>query len=192
MGTAVPSVDQRGIDSVQEPISKRYPIGESGSTVRGIEAWLSIDQNGLQIQFVSDPSVMLYYPIRSLVYCASVRFATRTVAEEPFPNGWRFVPLDNPDADLDENMQNPPLFTVVFHRTRELPMDECHCFVTKTKQVALALVVACSDAYQGTDPGQDCSKVPLYFKVKRKKRILSMIDFYLDYERWITIERNRY
>ena len=178
MGTAVPSVEHRGIDSVQEAISKRYPIDGDG-TVSGIEAWVSIDQNGLQIQFVSDPSVMLYYPIRSLAYCASVRFATRTEGEKPFPNGWRFVPLDNPDADLDENIQNPPLFTVVFHRTRELPMNECHCFVAKTKQVALALVEACSDAYQGTDSEQDCSKVPLYFKVKRKelKRISSRIDF---------------
>lgn len=205
MGTAVPSVEHRGIDSVQEPISKRYPIGgrdavrgkktlsnHLNKSSLGIEAWLSVDQNGLQIQFASDPSVMLYYPIRSLVYCASVRFATRTETEEQFPNGWRFVPLDSPDANITENMQNPPLFTVTFHRTRQLPMDECHCFVTKTKQIAMALVGACSNAYQGTDSEQDCSKVPLYFKVKRKitKKLQCMDQFNLDYERWITTERN--
>ncbi len=47
-------------------------------------------------------------------------------------------------------------------------MDECHCFVAKTKQSALALVEACCNAYQMTDSEQDCSKVPLYFKVAKK------------------------
>ncbi len=182
MGTAIPSICQRGIDSIQEPISKRYPISgrdavrgkkslssHANKFSLGIEAWLSIDENGLQIQFVSDPTVVLYYPIRSLVYCASVRFATQTETDDSFPNGWRFVPLDSPDANLIENMQNPPLFTVTFYRTRHLPMDECHCFVTKTKQIALELVQACSNAYQTTYSEQDCSKVPLYFKVKRNE-----------------------
>jgi len=84
------------------------------------------------------------------------------------PNGWHFVPLDHPEAILDENTQHPPLFVVNFHRTRHLPMDECHCFVAKTKQTALALVKACYNAYQATNFEQNCSKVPLYFKVKKK------------------------
>jgi hypothetical protein len=135
----------------------------------GIEAWLSIDEHGLQVQFARDPSVILYYPIRSLVYCATIRFATRTETGDKFPNGWRFVPLDYPEATLTQNTQNPPLFAVTFHRTRHLPVDECHCFVAKTKQSALALVQACYNAYQMTDSEQDCSKVPLYFKVTKKK-----------------------
>jgi hypothetical protein len=61
---------------------------------------------------------------------------------------------------------------VIFHRTRHLPMDECHCFVAKTKQVALTLVQACCSAYQATDSEQDCSKVPLYFKVNNQTRNL--------------------
>jgi len=96
------------------------------------------------------------------------------------PNGWHFVPLDHPEATLDENTQHPPLFVVNFHRTRHLPMDECHCFVAKTKQTALELVKACYNAYQATDFEQNCSKVPLYFKVKKqklKKYILYFIKF---------------
>ncbi len=147
---------------------------QSNDDFLGIEAWLSIDENGVQIQFVSDPSVVLYYPIRSLVYCATVRFATRTETSDQFPNGWRFVPLDSPDAILSENIENPPLFAVIFHRTRHLPMDECHCFVAKTKQVALTLVQACCNAYQATDSEQDCSKVPLYFKVNNQTRNLNV------------------
>jgi hypothetical protein len=138
--------------------------------LKGIETWLSIYDNGLQLQFARDPSVVLFYPIRSLVYCASIRFATRTQTGAVFPNGWRFVPLDSPAAARVENTQNPPLFAVTFRRTRHLPVDECHCFVTKTRQAALALVQACFSAYQATIPQQDCSKVPLYFKVKNKNQ----------------------
>ncbi|CAF4894430.1 unnamed protein product [Rotaria sp. Silwood1] len=164
LGTAISSPGQRGIDAIQEPLSRRYPV-DGKEVVRGIEAWLSIYDNGLQLQFARDPSVVLFYPIRSLVYCASIRFATRTQTGAEFPNGWRFVPLDSPAAARIENTRNPPLFAVTFRRTRHLPVDECHCFVTKTRQAALALVQACFSAYQTTVPQQDCSKVPLYFKV---------------------------
>lgn len=123
---------------------------------------------------------MIYYPIRSLAYCAAIRFATRTEAGVKFPNGWRFVPLDHPDATQTENAQNPPLFAISFHRTNPSTVDECHCFVAKTKQVTLALIQACFRAYQETDPDQDCSKVPLYFKVKTKiKKNISDILFRL-------------
>ncbi|CAF2966861.1 unnamed protein product [Rotaria sp. Silwood2] len=164
LGTAISSPGQRGIDAIQEPLSRRYPV-DGKEVVRGIEAWLSIYDNGLQLQFARDPSVVLFYPVRSLVYCASIRFATRTQTGAEFPNGWRFVPLDSPAAARMENTRNPPLFAVTFRRTRHLPVDECHCFVTKTRQAALALVQACFSAYQATVPQQDCSKVPLYFKV---------------------------
>ncbi|CAF1232629.1 unnamed protein product [Rotaria sordida] len=164
LGTAISSPGQRGIDAIQEPLSRRYPV-DGKEVVRGIETWLSIYDNGLQLQFARDPSVVLFYPIRSLVYCASIRFATRTQTGAEFPNGWRFVPLDSPAAARMENTRNPPLFAVTFRRTRHLPVDECHCFVTKTRQAALALVQACFSAYQATVPQQDCSKVPLYFKV---------------------------
>jgi hypothetical protein len=30
LGTAIPSEDERGIDSIQEPLSKRYPIDGTG------------------------------------------------------------------------------------------------------------------------------------------------------------------
>ena len=73
--------------------------------------------------------------------------------------------MDSPAAARVENTRNPPLFAVTFRRTRHLPVDECHSFVTKTRQAALALVQACFSAYQATAPQQDCSKVPLYFKV---------------------------
>ncbi|CAF0971371.1 unnamed protein product [Adineta ricciae] len=164
LGTAISSPGQRGIDAIQEPLSRRYPV-DGKEVVRGIEAWLSVYDNGLQLQFARDPSVVLFYPIRSLIYCASIRFATRTQTGAEFPNGWRFVPLDSPAAARMENTRNPPLFAVTFRRTRHLPVDECHSFVTKTRQAALALVQACFSAYQATVPHQDCSKVPLYFKV---------------------------
>ena len=185
LGTAISSAGQRGIDAIQEPLSRRYPI-DGKEMVRGkifdrrfdfliaefvfregIEAWLSIYENGLQLQFARDPSVVIFYPIRSLVYCASIRFATRTQTGAEFPNGWRFVPLDSPAAARVENTRNPPLFAATFRRTRHLPADECFCFVAKTKQAALALVQACFSAYQATSADQDCSKVPLYFKVNR-------------------------
>jgi len=35
LGTAIPSIGQRGIDSIQEPLSKRYPI-DGTEIVRGL------------------------------------------------------------------------------------------------------------------------------------------------------------
>ncbi len=67
---------------------------------------------------------------------------------------------------------------MTFRRTRHSPIDECHCFVAKTKYTALHLVEACYKAYHATDSQQDCSKVPLYFKVKdnnNKKRNLRFL-----------------
>jgi hypothetical protein len=155
----------------------------------GTEVWLSVNSNDLQIQFAHDPSVILYYPIHSLVYCVAVRYATRTEKGDKFPNDWRFVRLDSPEAILMENLPNPPLFTVVLRRTRALPINECHCFIAKSKRIALALVQACFDAYQATDTQQDCSKVPLYFKVKNVKRRLVL--FYRFFFRLILIKNLR-
>lgn len=109
---------------------------------------------------------MIYYPIQSLAYCAGIRFATRTHRGGDFATGWRFVPLDSAAAAHVENTQNPPLFAVVFQRTRHSPVLECHSFVAKNKQIALSLVQACCKAYNETEVNQDCSKVPLYFKVR--------------------------
>ncbi|CAF3628079.1 unnamed protein product [Rotaria sordida] len=164
LGAAIPLLDKHGIDSIQEPLSKRYPV-DGKEFIQGIEIWLSIDENGLQIQYASDPSLMIYYPIRSLVYCASVRRIIRTTIGEEFQNGLRFVPLDYPEVNYTDNSRNPPLFAVIFQRTRHLPVYECHCFVVKSTQDALDLVQACNDAYAATDLQQDCSKVPLYFKI---------------------------
>ena len=100
------------------------------------------------------------------MYCAGVRFAKQIQTNEQVSNGYRFVSLDSPQANLIENTQNPPIFTVTFRRTRHSPTAECHCFVAKTKYTALKLVEACYDAYRATDSRQDCSKVPLYFKAK--------------------------
>lgn len=165
LGTANSTDHHKGIESIQEPLSKQFPIDGSQS-LRGIEVSIIIDDQSLQIQFVSDPTIVLYYPIRSLVYCASIRFATETRSKRKFTNGYRFIPLDKPDASLAMNTQHPPLFSVVFQRTRHSPMNECHSFIVKTKQIAFALVRACADAYNQTDEEQECSKVPLYFQVK--------------------------
>ncbi|CAM4762155.1 unnamed protein product [Rotaria magnacalcarata] len=180
LGTAIPTPNQQGIDSIQEPLSKRYPI-DGSAFVQGAEAWLSIDENGLQIQFLSDPSHLLYYPIRSLVYCASVRFVERSETRDKYSHDWRFVPLDYPEASYIENTHNPPLFVANFQRTRLLPTDECHCFVIKTVQTAVTLVQACSSAYGIADSEQDCSKVPIYFEIKDGGSKIQEVDneFYL-------------
>lgn len=102
--------------------------------------------------------------------------------------------MDSPDAARPESAQNPPVFTAVFNRTRDgQSIDECHCFIAKTKQIAIALVQACSNAYRQTDPEQDCSKVPLYFKVREKFYRQYSVDrsFHLDSQQWIRIERDR-
>ena len=130
-----------------------------------VEVWLSVDNNGLGIQFASDPSFMLYYPIRSLVYCATIRFVRRTQTSDPLSNGRYFVPLDSPELKQNGNAQYPPLFTTVFQRTPHLPVNECHCFIIKNRQTALALIRACYKTYQATDSEQDCSKVPPYLQV---------------------------
>lgn len=120
-----------------------------------------------------------------------MRFADRVDSGEKSSERKRFIPLDSPEAIRAENAQNPPVFAAVFHRNRQQPADECHCFIAKTKQIAIALVQACSNAYRQTDPEQDCSKVPLFFEVNRIS--IEEIDllFALDSQQWGTIERDR-
>ncbi|KAL7673028.1 hypothetical protein ACOME3_007901 [Neoechinorhynchus agilis] len=98
------------------------------------------------------------------MYCASVRFIPSRQSSSLNNAKGRFVPLDSSAAARHEGDGHPPIFCIVFRRTRNVPGDECHCFITKTKQSALVLVQACFAGYTRTGQFQNIAKAPLYIK----------------------------
>ncbi|CAF0907767.1 unnamed protein product [Rotaria sordida] len=171
LGTASSGAGFHGLDALQEPFSYRYPV-DGTNTVRGIDAVLSIYDNGIQLVFTRQPHAAIFFPIASLIYCSSLRF---TVIENDYTRStsmidWRFMPLD---AFTINESRHPPLFGIIIRRTQILPGDECHCFITKNVDAAFSLVQAISQAYATIQLGANCLRSPIFFQLDRFGRRLS-------------------
>jgi hypothetical protein len=82
----------------------------------------------------------------------------------------KFVFLDSDDAAARENACHPPCFAAIFRRTRGKKVLECHSFVCKTEQAALALVQSCTHAYQNPqDVDAPIPLTPLFYKFQREE-----------------------
>lgn len=167
LGTGPTSPGLRALDSIQEPFSHRYPV-DGTNTVRGIDAVLSVYDNGIQLAFTRQPHAIVFFPIASLIYCASIRFST--VANDLTSLvDWRFIPLDQLNDGQDDN-KHPPLFCAVFHRTHIIPGDECHCFITKNAEASLALVQNITQIYSDLPRGIIMSRSPIFYQVNSHDR----------------------
>lgn len=128
---------------------------------QGIDSVLSIYENGIQLTFARQPHTVIFFPISSLIYCASLRFS---VVEDDQTSSidWRFITLD---ATLNHASKHPPLFALVVHRTQILTGDECHCFITKNDDAALALVRTISEVYASLPPLTKPLRSPIFYQV---------------------------
>ena len=132
----------------------------------GIDAILSVYENGIQLTFTRQPHAVIFFPISSLIYCASLRFSiiendqTNLIS----PINWRFMPLDSSTTNYED--KHPPLFCSTIRRTQILPGDECHCFITKSSDASIALVRTITEIYANLQPGTLCLKAPVFYQVK--------------------------
>ncbi|CAF2077689.1 unnamed protein product [Rotaria magnacalcarata] len=165
LGTALPSPGRRGLDSVQEPFAHRYPV-DGTNTVRGIDAILSIYENGMQLAFARQPHTVIFFPISSLLYCASLRFSI-VESDHISSIDWRFITLD---TTVKSQSNHPPLFCAVVQRTQIVPGDECHCFITKSDDAALALVRTISEVYATLKNNVKPFKSPIFYQLDRYGR----------------------
>ncbi|CAF3200146.1 unnamed protein product [Rotaria socialis] len=171
LGTAPSSAGLGGLDAVQEPFSYRYPV-DGTNTVRGIDAVISVYDNGIQLAFTRQPHAAIFFPITSLIYCASLRFSVIENGQaKSIPMiDWRFTPLD---SLVENNSRHPPLFSLIVRRTQLLPGDECHCFITKSGDSAFSLIQAVSRVYANINPGTQCLKSPIFYQLDRFGRKLT-------------------
>ncbi len=72
------------------------------------------------------------------------------------------MPLDT--ITNDEN-KHPPLFCAAVQRTQIIPGEECHCFITKSVNTAIALVQTISQVYENIRPEIKCLKSPIFYQV---------------------------
>ena len=175
LGTAPNSTGLHGLDCIQQPFSHRYPV-DGTNTVRGIDAVLSVYDNGIQLAFTRQQHTVIFFPINSLTYCASLRFSI-IENDQTKPTSlvdWRFMPLD---AVANYDNKHPPLFAVVVQRTQILPGEECHCFITKSTDAAITLVQAISEVYANLRPGTKCLKSPIFYQVQYLFSILVKYSF---------------
>jgi hypothetical protein len=129
---------------------------------KGIDSILSIYDNGIQITFARQPHVVIFFPISSLIYCASLRFSV-VENDQTSLIDWRFITID---STIQTQSKHPPLFCAVVHRTQILTGDECHCFITKTANAANALVLTISQVYGNIKSPTTCLKSPIFYQVK--------------------------
>lgn len=129
---------------------------------------LSVYENGIQLSFTRQPEAAVFFPITSLMYCASLRFSI-VGKEHTKPTAkvhWRFSPLDS--LSRDEN-KHPPLFCAVTQRTHLLAGEECHCFITKTIESALALVRMTSRVYAKVRTDFKSPRAPVFYQVSNQR-----------------------
>jgi hypothetical protein len=171
---------------------------------KGIETWLSIYPSGIQMEHSSSSknnnkiSSLIFYPMKSLVYCGALRFNTITdpkyLHEKPLYNKpGKFFPLDSPVADLKENLVNPPLFVIFMigiDPAKQKQIIECSLFVIGRKTIAMQLVESCQMAFSlpnpsvlefykkyGNIPVVFCLKDELLNDKKDKKKQISVKNF---------------
>lgn len=179
LGTSIFSSDankidesQLTLDQLQNTISERYPV-DGGQFSKGVETWLSIYTNGLQMEHsaASDtPSItaLFYYPMKALVYCGALRFISTG------GSNWSFVPLDTEVAQNNINSKNPSLFVCLFKgidSVTKLDIIESNVFVVGTKEISFSLVDGCQQAYNKAKiPRSDFYKkygnIPVVFCLK--------------------------
>lgn len=104
----------------------------------GVDTILTVFSSGVLLEYVEDPTASTWFPIQTLHVCCSVK---------PVREGYslRFVPVDSPEAT---NSQEPPIFAAITRRAKGVKVLECHGFVCKTTDTALALVQSCTHAFQ--------------------------------------------
>jgi hypothetical protein len=124
---------------------------------------LSIYDNGIQLTFARHPHAVVYFPLSSLIYCASLRFSI-------IENDWRFATLD---STIKTSGKHPPLFCAVVQRTQILSGDECHCFITKDDDAALILVKIISEVYGNLQLNVKPLKSPIFYQVENRMIFLT-------------------
>jgi hypothetical protein len=129
---------------------------------KGIDSILSIYDNGIQLTFARQPHVVIFFPLSSLIYCASLRFSIIENDQTSLID-WRFITLDSTEPIQSKH---PPLFCAVLQRTQILTGDECHCFLTKSADAALALVRAVSEVYANLQSNIRPLRSPIFYQVK--------------------------
>jgi len=138
LGSAIPLETAVGIESLQAPCRDRYDNVDSNQKASGIDSSLSVYSSGLMLQYAADESSTTWFPIQTLHVCAAVKAVG---GGGPL----RFVSLDTAAA---QRSSNPPLFACIMRRTKGIKVLECHVFVCKSNQAAMALVQSCTHAFE--------------------------------------------
>ncbi|KAL8605103.1 hypothetical protein ACOMHN_018904 [Nucella lapillus] len=146
IGSSVPLDTAEGLEGVQKPLSERYPVDDD-SNIEGILSYISVLPTGLTLQYISDPSRILFFPISSLTLCAAVR-CTSTVNAATGERNSQFVSLSSPAAG-GPNGKRPAIFTAITRRTEGRKVLECHGFICSSSKDALELVQCTSFADRG-------------------------------------------
>jgi hypothetical protein len=145
LGSAIPLETAVGIESIQNPCRDRYDNVDSSQKASGIDSSLSVYSSGMMLQYAGDESSSTWFPIQTLHVCAAVKAV----------NGGgplRFVSLDTAAA---QRSSNPPLFACIMRRTKGIKVLECHVFVCKSNQAAMALVQSCTHAFEHKEGWMD-------------------------------------
>lgn len=163
IGSAVPLDTVAGLDAIQGPLKERYPENDE-SSIEGIDAWLSVTNSYIQMQYVNDSDQIVQFPISSLTLCAAVRCVS-TVNTATGEKGTKFVSLNDPMAG-GVNSKRPAIFTAITRRTQGRKVLECHGFICSSPKDALNLVKCASIAGQNyKQNGTIKSNKPTYQKI---------------------------
>lgn len=137
IGSAVPLETTEGLEAIQGPLRERYPV-DNESSLEGIDAYLSISNACIQMQYVTDLDHVIQFPISALTLCAAVRCVNTTNGASGEQVA-KFVSLQDPLAG-GENSRRPAIFTAITRRTQGRKVLECHGFICSSSREAMELV----------------------------------------------------
>lgn len=138
LGSAIPLETAIGIEAIQAPCRDRFDNVDPSNRASGIDSVLSVYSSGIMLQYTGDPSSKNWFPIQTLHVCAAVKAVSGA-------GPLRFVSLDTAAA---QRSSNPPMFACIMRRTKGIKVLECHVFICKSAQAAMALVQSCTHAFQ--------------------------------------------
>lgn len=142
IGSSVPLETQEGLEAIQQPLRDRYPSGDE-TQVQGIDAYVSILSTGIQLQYIEDGNLVVFFPIASMTLCAAVRH-TRNINAGTGEAKSQFLSLSNPVTRTGNNSKSPAIFATITRRTKGRKILECHGFLCASDNDAMDLVRATS------------------------------------------------
>lgn len=169
LGNSVPVETKRGLEAVQQPLFKCYPV-EHPNEVEGIDSWLTVFTSGVLLQLIGggkdEQPAPIWFPIQNLFVAAAVKCVSYVDGKG---NRYKteFADINDTQAKLSSH---PPIFSMIVRKSTGKRTLQCYSFLVRDERPAVTMVDAAKYAFlnqsgwSNSHPPEDVSMY-LYFGI---------------------------